>query len=223
MSTFLNLKRQRVYGCGDNFQTIDRTEVINTRGCRDLMYSWYRSGFVENIVMSIIGMIIGAFQFYLYTLNRKEYYKILDEYDDLRKPMMNTTMSMSTINSRASGGIAQSGLASGGTGHMINFGPHPARLINNPSQRTNPMNSTPSIGGNSSIMGGQLPQINENTNNNSGNNFVNPLQSVQNVSGRFPPFIRNNGLNSSGGNNSNKPLVSTPSQRGANESDRIVE
>jgi hypothetical protein len=180
------------------------------------MYNWYRSGFIENIVMSVIGLCVGAFQFYLYSLNRKEYFKILDEYDDLRKPMMNTTMSMSTINSRQSGGIAQSGVAPGGTGHMINFGPHPSRIVVNPSQRTNPLNSTPSIGGNSSIVAGQLPQINE-------NNFVNPLQSVQNVSGRFPPFTRNNGLNSSG--NSNKPFASTPSDRGTlvNESGRFVE
>ena len=165
--------------------------------------------------MSIIGLFIGAFQFYLYSLNRREYYKVLDEYDDLRKPMMNTTMSMSTINSRASGqGIAQTGLAHGGTGHVINFGPHPARVLPNPSQRLNQA-STPSIGENSSVVGsggGPFPQINE-------TNFVNPLQNIQNSSGRFPPFTRN-------GSGSNRPqvMVSTPSDRDLiSDSDRIVE
>jgi hypothetical protein len=172
----------------------DRTEVINTRGCRDLMYSWYRSGFIENIVMAIIGLCIGAFQFYTYSINRKEYYKLLDDLDDLRKPMMNTTMSMSTINSKGSAGIAS------GTGHIINFGPRFSRQL--PQQR---FYNTPSIGGDSlaggSTNGIQLPQV---TSNNDSNNYINPIQNIQNLSGRFPPPNR-------GKNNPN--FNSTPSDR----------
>ena len=112
---------------------VDRTAVINTRGCRDVMYSWYRSGFIENIIMAIIGLGIGAYEFYLYTINRAEYYKLLDDIDDMRKPMMNTTMSMSTLNSR------------GSAGHMINFGPQP---------RCAPPRGHPSsIGGGGSVAG----------------------------------------------------------------------
>ncbi len=174
--------------------TEDRTEVINTRGCRDLMYSWYRSGFIENIVMAIIGLCIGAFQFYTYSINRKEYYKLLDDLDDLRKPMMNTTMSMSTINSKGSAGIAS------GTGHIINFGPRFSKYP--PQQR---FYNTPSMGGDSLIGGSnngiQLPQL---TNNNDSNNYINPIQNVQNLSGRFPHLNR-------GKNNPN--FNSTPSDR----------
>ncbi len=64
------------------------------------MYSWYRSGFAQNIAMAIIGIFIASFEFFLYSINRKEYFKLLDEYDDMRKPMINGTMSMSTIQSK---------------------------------------------------------------------------------------------------------------------------
>lgn len=181
-------QRQRVYGCANDFLHIDRTEVINTRGCRDVMYPWYRSGFIENIIMSIIGLAIGAFEFFAYSVNRKEYYKLLDDLDDMRKPMMNTTMSMSTINSKGSAGIAS------GTGHIINFGPRSSKY---PSQQRFYNQNTPSMGGESFIGSNsatQLPQLMSDP-----NNFVNPLQSVQNSSGRFPPFsnrTRNNNYNS---------------------------
>lgn len=173
MYFIVKFKRQRVYGCANNFLFEDKTDVINTRGCRDLMYSWYRSGFIENIIMAIIGLGIGAFEFYTYSINRKEYYKLLDDLDDLRKPMMNTTMSMSTINSKGSAGITT------GTGHIINFGPRFSH---------NRFFNTPSIGGDSIIGGSnngiQLPQI---TNNYDSSNFINPIQNIQNLSGRFPP------------------------------------
>ncbi len=174
--------------------------------------------------MSVIGLFIGAFEFYLFSLNRKEYYKILDEYDDLRKPMMNATMSMTTINSRHSGGPHGGGGHASGigpqnpNGHLINFGPHPVRQLNM-SQRIN----TPSIGGNSSIIGGNMmPQIDEQASN---SNFVNPLQNIHNQSGRFRPFVRNGQNTSSGNNNTNKPVISTPSDRGTittTDSDRII-
>lgn len=145
--------------------------------------------------MAVVGLCVGAFEFYVYMINKREYRKIVDEFDELRRPMMNTTMSMSTINSRHSAGISQTGIAHGGTGHMINFGPHPAKLIApgppnialNPSQRQL-LNHTPSIGGNSSI-GGALPQLN--ASNQQESSFVNPLQSIHNTSGRFPPMLRN--------------------------------
>jgi hypothetical protein len=124
------------------------------------MYSWYRSGFAENIVMSIIGICIAAFQFYLYSVNRREYYKLLDEYDDMRKPMMNTTMSMSTINSKGSAG------QHGGAGHLINFGQTPSRY---PMRIMNQQN-TPSID----------ERVQEPM-----NQYPTPLQNVQNLSGRF--------------------------------------
>ena len=163
------------------------------------MYSWYRAGFIENIIMSIIGLGVGAFQFYLYSLNRKEYYKVLDDYDDLRKPMMNATMSMSTINSKASASHLM------GTGHIANFGQRPAhRLV---SQHT------PSIGGENIYAGGsigagsgnnQLPQLHTDS------AYNNPLQSIQNASGRFP-FSRGGGSGVGGRTNAN--FNGTPSDR----------
>lgn len=140
--------------------------------------------------MSIIGLGIAAFEFYLYSLNRKQYYRLLDEMDDMRKPMMNTTMSMSTINSKISGGGP-------GSGHMINFGPHPGLKMGMPMQRMNQSQYTPSIGGDSNT--GILPQM-ASTGQVRDQNFVNPLQNIQNMSGRFS-F------------NKSKPVVSTPSDR----------
>jgi hypothetical protein len=84
------------------------------------MYWWYRFGFSQNIVMAIVGLFIGAFEFFTYTLNRREYFKLLDELDDMRKPMMNTTMSMSTINSKGSYGAGR---------QAINFGPSANKYI----------------------------------------------------------------------------------------------
>lgn len=163
----------RVYGCADDFQTINRESIVNTRGCRHVMYSWYRSGFAENIVMSVIGILIGAYEFYLYSVNRKEYFKLLDELDDMRKPMMNTTMSMSTIHSKngscAGGNVQGIGCSSNlGQGHSINFGPKPVyqpRLSEEPH--------TPSITGSQSGLITNRPH------------YSNPLQNVQNMSGRF--------------------------------------
>jgi hypothetical protein len=185
-----------VYGCANDFMKIDRTDVINTRGCRNVMYSWYRSGFAQNIVMAIIGLGIGALEFYAYSLNRHEYYKLLDELDDMRKPMMNATMSMSTINSKGSTGFA--GLTQG-TGHIINFGPNASVRYNPASQRLINHSNTPSMGGESVS---QLPQIVETPNQ---NNFVNPLQAIQNANGRFA-FRGGSGRNSNNPNlNSNQP------------------
>ncbi|CAF0830214.1 unnamed protein product [Brachionus calyciflorus] len=176
-------RRQRVYGCANDFLTVDRTEVINVRGCRDVMYSWYRTGFIENIIMSIIGLGIAAFEFYLYSLNRREYYRVLDDMDDMRKPMMNTTMSMSTINSKMSGGGHNSG-------HMINFGPQPSiKYAQKMGQNQASMNGDNIYNGSGSGGGGStgtpainsagyLPQLNM-------GNFTNPLQSIQNMNGRF--------------------------------------
>ena len=157
--------------------SIDRRDVVNERGCRDIMYSWYRAGFIENIIMSIIGLAIGAFQFYLYSLNRREYFKVLDDYDDLRKPMMNTTMSMSTINSKGSAGL--------GHGHLINFGPQPSRFA---SQQRLISQNTPSMGGDSMVMTSTTPQLPQMT---EPNNYSNPLQSVQNANVKFPFRGRN--------------------------------
>lgn len=153
------------------------------------MYSWYRSGFAENIVMSIIGIGIAAFEFYLYSVNRKEYFKLLDEYDDMRKPMMNATMSMSTINSK---GSAAAGGSHGGGGHLINFGPTPSKY---PMRIMNQQN-TPSIGGYSN--GERQNEANYASNNNS--QYSNPLQNIQNLSGRFPA-------------KPGKAVASTPSDR----------
>jgi hypothetical protein len=169
-------RSHRVYGCANDFQTLDRSSIVNTRGCRATMYSWYRSGFAENIVMSIIGVIIAAFEFYLYSLNRKEYFKLLDELDDMRKPMMNATMSMSTIHSK-NGSCAGPPCRDGGTigcnklnsGHTINFGPTPTY---NPRSFEEP----PSITGSTS---GLI------SNNHNQQPFMNPLQTVQNLSGKF--------------------------------------
>jgi hypothetical protein len=74
---------------------------VNTRGCGPLMYEWYRSGFNMNISMAIIGIAIAAFQFYIYTINRRQYFSLLFELDDMGRPMMNS-MSMSTIHSKVS-------------------------------------------------------------------------------------------------------------------------
>jgi hypothetical protein len=173
------------------------------------MYPWYRSGFIENIVMAFIGMFVGAFQFYLYTLNRAEYYKLLDEMDDMRKPMMNTTMSMSTINSKLSAGGP-------GSGHVINFGPQSSGSRFTPVQRL--MSQTGSMGGGGgggaggSMIGmSHLGPSSRNDGGGVGNvvlpnlirdgEFSNPLQNIQNMSGRF------------GFNRNKQPMVSTPSDR----------
>ena len=137
------------------------------------MYSWYRQAFIDNIIMSIVGIGIAAYQFYLYSVNRKEYFKLLDEYDDMRKPMMNTTMSMSTINSK--GGMSGGG-GGGGGGHIINFGQTPSRY---PMRIMNQQN-TPSIGGTSERE--RLPDVAYATNN---SQYSNPLQNIQNISGKF--------------------------------------
>ena len=172
------------------------------------MYSWYRAGFIENIIMSIIGIGVGAFQFYLYSLNRKEYYKVLDDYDDLRKPMMNATMSMSTINSKASHSQLM------GTGHIVNFGQQPSKYSGIPSHRLINQN-TPSIGGENIYAGGsiggtsqaQLPQLNSDASNANYNNPLQTLQNIQNSSGRFP--FR--------GGRTNNNFMGTPSDRVLNE------
>lgn len=158
------MQRKRLYGCANDFLKVDRTEIINTRGCRNVMYSWYRSGFAENIVMAIIGIGIAAFEFYLYSLNRRQYFNLLDEYDEMRKPMMNATMSMSTINSKGSQPPQQ--------GQMINFGPQPIRM---PMRLMNPAQQNESGGSRNNL----LPQVSA-----SNQNFVNPLQAIQNA-GRF--------------------------------------
>jgi hypothetical protein len=150
------------------------------------MYSWYRSGFAENIVMSIIGIGIAAFEFYLYSINRKEYFKLLDEYDDMRKPMMNATMSMSTINSKGSAGAG----SSHGGGHLINFGPTPSKY---PMRIINQQN-TPSMRQYDS--GERQNDANYLSNN---GQYSNPLQNIQNLSGRF--------------SKPGKAVASTPSDR----------
>jgi hypothetical protein len=91
--------------------------MFNVRGCKQVMYDWYRSGFTMNILMALVGVLISAFKFVSYTYNRKEYFNLLYELDDMTKPMMNT-MSMSTIISRSSGpygyGIGINGSIRGG-------------------------------------------------------------------------------------------------------------
>lgn len=169
-------RKHRVYGCANDFQTIDRSAIVNTRGCRQTMYSWYRSGFAENIVMAIIGVLVASFEFYLYSLNRKEYFKLLDEYDDMRKPMINGTMSMSTIHSKngTCAGPNSTSIGRGGgrdTGHNINFGPTPTYQ----PRMLELHNEAPSVTGSTSglIPEQQTPQ------------YSNPLQNIKNLSGRF--------------------------------------
>lgn len=204
-------QKKRVYGCANNFLTSDRTkllQVINKNGCRDIMYNWYRAGFIENILMAIVGLGVGAFLFYLYSVNRKEYYKLLDDYDDMRKPMMNATMSMSTINSKASASHLL------GTGHIVNFGQKPSHYSGVPMQRLVNQN-TPSMGGENIYAGGsigagssrnQLPQLNSDPNSASYTNPLQTLQSIQNSSGRFP-------FSKGGGAKNNANFNSTPSDR----------
>lgn len=151
--------------------------------------------------MSIIGMLIGAFQFYLYTLNRDQYYKLLDDMDELRKPMMNTTMSMSTINSKLSAGGPNSG-------HMINFGAQASSRFT-PVQRQGSigtgsmigMTNLRSSGGAGGGGGGGYISRDDGGGGGGGVSFNNPLQSIQNMSGRF------------GFNRNRPPMMSTPSDR----------
>jgi len=194
----------RVYGCANNFTKINRESIVNTRGCKDVMYGWYRYGFAENIIMSIVGIFIAAFQFFLYSLNRKEYFKLLDEYDDMRKPMMNATMSMSTIHSKT-GSCGPNGVGGNpNAGHSINFGPKPVKfpprsLILEQQQQQQQQN-TPSMNSTS----GLLPQM-------SSGQYSNPLQTVQNLSGRFNPRPRG----SSSINNNNMALNDNSPSNGA--------
>ncbi len=79
------------------------------------MYDWYRSGFTMNIIMAVIGVLISVFEFVTYNYNRKEYFNVLYELDDMTKPMMNT-MSMSTIHSKSSAAYGySSGVNPGGS------------------------------------------------------------------------------------------------------------
>lgn len=73
------------------------------------MYDWYRSGFGMNIAMAIVGIVISAFQFYTYTVNRRQFFKFLYDTDDMKRPMMNS-LSLSTINSKGSAAAAAAGL-----------------------------------------------------------------------------------------------------------------
>jgi hypothetical protein len=66
------------------------------------MYSWYRSGFNMNIAMAVIGIVIAAFEFYTYSVNRRQYFSLLFEVDDMGRPMIQNSMSMSTIHSKNS-------------------------------------------------------------------------------------------------------------------------
>jgi len=94
-------RKYRTFQCGANYATEDITEKLNTRGCGPVMYSWYRGGFAMNIVMAIVGMLISAFEFFTYSVNRRQYYEILYDADEMERPMMNS-MSLSTIHSKAS-------------------------------------------------------------------------------------------------------------------------
>ncbi len=152
--------------------------------------------------MSIVGIFIAAFEFFLYSLNRKEYFKLLDEYDDMRKPMMNATMSMSTIHSKT-GSCGPNGIGGNpNAGHSINFGPQPVKfpprslILEQQQQQQN----TPSMNSTS----GLLPQMNS-------AQYSNPLQTIQNLSGRFNPRPR--GSSSINNNMGLNDHLNTPSDR----------
>ena len=54
-----------------------------------------------NIAMAVIGIAIAAFEFYTYSVNRRQYFRLLFELDDMGRPMINS-MSLSTIHSKNS-------------------------------------------------------------------------------------------------------------------------
>jgi hypothetical protein len=117
-------KKYRTFGCGADYANPERAYMFNVRGCKDVMYDWYRSGFTMNIIMALIGILISAFEFVTYTYNRKEYFSLLYELDDMSRPMMNT-MSMSTINSKSSApyGFNGGSVRGGAGGSMARGGP----------------------------------------------------------------------------------------------------
>lgn len=48
------------------------------------MYDWYKRGFGTNIAISIIGIFVAAFQFFLYTINRRAYFKLGERLNELK-------------------------------------------------------------------------------------------------------------------------------------------
>jgi hypothetical protein len=47
--------------------------MLNTRGCGPIMHSWYRRGFVVNLIISSIGILLAAYEFFLYSINKRQY------------------------------------------------------------------------------------------------------------------------------------------------------
>lgn len=66
------------------------------------MYSWYRRGFIVNVVMALIGVIIASYEIFVYTVNRKEYYKMLDRLTKLKGINVATALAYSRSNSKTS-------------------------------------------------------------------------------------------------------------------------
>ena len=54
------------------------------------------------LMMAVIGIVLSAFLFYTYSVNRKQYFSLLFEVDDMGRPMIQNSMSMSTIHSKNS-------------------------------------------------------------------------------------------------------------------------
>jgi len=71
-------RKNRAFKCGAKYLTEDITATLNTRGCKAVMYNWYRRGFAANIVMGAFGILMAGYQFFVYTMNRKEFFKALD-------------------------------------------------------------------------------------------------------------------------------------------------
>ena len=68
------------------------------------MYNWYRKGFSTNTVIAVIGILLSVFEFILYAVNRKSYFKLALQLNELKnmKIPQNISDKTSLSNSKTS-------------------------------------------------------------------------------------------------------------------------
>ena len=64
------------------------------------MNDWYKRGFSTNIVISILGILIASFEFVLYSVNRRAYFKLGEKLNELKNMQIPQTVSYRMVNSK---------------------------------------------------------------------------------------------------------------------------
>ena len=67
-----------------------------------MMYEWYKRGFGTNIAIAIVGIFIAAYEFFLYSINRREYFKLNERMSELKGMKIPMNILMSRSNSKSS-------------------------------------------------------------------------------------------------------------------------